>query len=88
MWRAVAVVFITVEGGTVALCWQSLLDVHLRPTCPGTAANVPVITVVGAELKQEPAKINLCAHGHKSTRGHFHITPMSSMYLALYGKPL
>lgn len=36
--------------GTVVLRWQSELDVHLRPTCPRTAANVLVITVAGAEL--------------------------------------
>lgn len=40
--------------------WQRRLDVHLRPTCPRTAAKVLVITVAGARLKQEPSQINLC----------------------------
>lgn len=35
---------------TIALCWQSVLDVHLRPTCPRIAAKVPVVIVAGAEL--------------------------------------
>lgn len=45
--------------GRVALRWQSMLDIHLQPTCPRTAANVLVITVAGAELEQEPTIIYL-----------------------------
>lgn len=44
---------------TVALHWQNVLDVHLRPTCPRTAANAPVITVAGAGLAPERATISL-----------------------------
>lgn len=45
--------------GTVTLRWQRVLDVHLRPTCPRTAANAPVITVAGAGLEPERATISL-----------------------------